>query len=169
VIANSERPLGVLFLCTGNSARSIMAEALLNGAGQGRFLAYSAGSYPTGAVNPYALAALDEQGVPKANARSKSWDEFAQSGASPIDIVITVCDNAASEVCPVWPGHPITAHWGVPDPATVQGDDATKRAAFRRTLSTLQHRIDLLLAVPRSALEQRTAGLTLREIGKATP
>jgi arsenate reductase len=169
VIANSERPLRVLFLCTGNSARSIMAEALLNAAGQGRFQAYSAGSHPTGAVNPHALAALDEQGVPIANARSKSWDEFAQSGAPPIDIVITVCDNAAGEVCPVWPGHPITAHWGVPDPATVDGDDATKRAAFRRTLSALQHPNDLLLSVPRDALEGRTAGATLREIAKATP
>ena len=159
----------MLFLCTGNSARSIMAEALLNAAGQGRFRAYCAGSHPTGAVNAHALAALAERGVPAATARSKCWDEFAQSGAPPIDIVITVCDNAAREICPVWPGHPITAHWGVPDPATVQGDDATKRTAFRRTLSTLQHRIDLLLAVPRDALAGRVAGVTLLEIAKATP
>jgi arsenate reductase len=159
----------VLFLCTGNSARSIMAEALLNAAGQGRFHAYSAGSHPTGVVNPQALAALDELGVPMANARSKSWDEFARPGAPPIDLVITVCDSAAREVCPLWPGHPITAHWGVPDPAAVEGDDATKGAAFRRTLSALQHRIDRLLAVPRDALEGRAAGVTLREIAKARP
>ena len=135
----------VLFLCTGNSARSILAEAYLNHAGRGRFLAYSAGSRPAGKVNPFALELLRKNGLPSA-ARSKSWDEFARRGAPQIDFIFTVCDSAAAEVCPIWPGHPVTAHWGVPDPAAVTGSDEQKREAFRDALAALSRRIDLFLA-----------------------
>ena len=135
----------VLFLCTGNSARSILAEAMLNHLGRGRFRAFSAGSHPAGAVNPFSLETLAGMGIAAPDARSKSWDEFAAPGAPPIDIVITVCDNAAGESCPVWPGRPLTAHWGVDDPARVQGSDEEKRAAFREAAQALRRRIETLL------------------------
>ena len=144
----------VLFLCTGNSARSILAEAYLNHTGRGRFIAYSAGSHPAGRVNPFALELLREGGLPTTAARSKSWDEFARPGAPKIDFVITVCDSAAAEVCPVWPGHPVKAHWGVPDPAAVEGTDEQKRHAFKDALTTLSRRIDLFLALPVEKLDE---------------
>ena len=144
----------VLFLCTGNSARSILAEAYLNQAARGRFRAYSAGSQPAGRVNPFALELLHETGLPTAGARSKSWDEFARPDAPKIDFVFTVCDSAAAEVCPVWPGHPVKAHWGVPDPAAVEGTDEQKRHAFKDALTTLSRRIDLFLALPAEKLDE---------------
>ena len=155
----------VLFLCTGNSARSIIAEALLNAAGKGRFQAHSAGSRPTGAVNAHALAALRELGVPAPGARSKSWEEFAAVDSPAMDFVITVCDNAAGEVCPVWPGRPANAHWGLPDPAAVTGSDEDIRRAFLATATTLKRRIDLLLALPPSALDRSALGREVRDIG----
>jgi arsenate reductase (thioredoxin) len=139
--------LNVLFLCTGNSARSILAEAYLNHAGKGRFKAYSAGSHPGGKVNPFALELLASQGIDTAGVRSKSWDEFAKAGAPAIDLIFTVCDNAANEACPVWPGRPVTAHWGIADPAAVEGSDDEKRKAFRRAFSELSARIDAFLAL----------------------
>jgi arsenate reductase len=135
----------VLFLCTGNSARSILAEAFLNSAGKGRFRAFSAGSHPTGKVNPFALDLLETKGIGTAGLRSKSWDEFAQPGAPKMDFVFTVCDSAAGEVCPVWPGHPAKAHWGVPDPAAVQGSDEQKRKAFLEAFTQLSNRIRLFM------------------------
>jgi protein-tyrosine-phosphatase len=137
----------VLFLCTGNSARSILAEAYLNHAGRGRFRAYSAGSHPGGKVNPFALELLRERGLPTSAARSKSWDEFAGAGAPRMDFIFTVCDSAAAEVCPIWPGHPVTAHWGVPDPAAVEGSDEEKRRAFREAFAALSRRVDLFLGL----------------------
>ena len=136
----------VLFLCTGNSARSILAEAYLNHAARGRYRAYSAGSHPNGRVNPFAIELLTQSGLPTSGARSKSWDEFATAEAPQMDFVFTVCDSAAAEVCPLWPGHPVSAHWGVPDPAAVEGTDAQKRQAFRDALTALSRRIDLFLA-----------------------
>src|SRR5690348_9107126 len=135
-------PKAVLFLCTENSSRSILAEAYLNHAAHGRFVAYSAGSHPAGRVNPLALALLAELGIDTAGLRSKSWDEFARPGAPKIDLLFTVCDAAAGEVCPIWPSQPLRAHWGVPDPAAVTGSDGEKRAAFRRAFDTLAGRID---------------------------
>jgi len=158
----ADKPYNVLFICTGNSARSILAEALLNYAGQGRFRAYSAGSHPTGIVNPGALDALRSMDVPAAGARSKNWDEFAGPDAPPMDFIFTVCDNAAGEVCPVWPGHPMTAHWGMPDPAAVHGTEEESRLAFRDTAVTLKRRIDLMLALPLARLD---AMATKRELG----
>ena len=159
------RPYSVLFLCTGNSARSIMAEALLNHLGRGRFTAHSAGSFPTGRVNPYSLETLRSFGLPAEGYRSKSWDEFAAPGAPPIDFIFTVCDNAAGEACPVWPGKPVTAHWGVPDPAAVEGTDAEKRAAFRDVANALRRRIELFLALPIEKLDARSMRARLVEIG----
>jgi protein-tyrosine-phosphatase len=144
----------VLFLCTGNSARSILAEAYLNHAARGRFTAYSAGSHPAGSVNPFALELLEKSRLPITRARSKSWDEFARPGAPRMDFVFTVCDSAAAEVCPVWPGHPITAHWGVPDPAAVAGTDEEKRRAFKDAFTALARRIDLFLALPAEKLHE---------------
>lgn len=160
-------PYNVLFLCTGNSARSILAEALLNRHGAGRFRAFSAGSFPTGRVNPFALALLKETGFPVEGLRSKSWDEFAHPGAPELDFIFTVCDNAAGEVCPVWPGHPITAHWGIPDPAAVEGSDADKRAAFMTAFLTLERRIRLLVSLPVGSLDRLALGQRLSDIGRS--
>jgi arsenate reductase len=159
--------LNVLFLCTGNSARSILAEAYLNTAGKGRFIAHSAGSHPAGKVNPFALELLRNNRLSTAGLRSKNWDEFAQPGAPKLDLVFTVCDNAAGEVCPIWPGQPITAHWGVADPAAVTGSDADKRKAFLRAFSELSTRINLLLALPVDKLDQGTLKRKVEEIGKS--
>ena len=156
----------VLFICTGNSARSILAEALLNQAGHGRFKAYSAGSHPTGIVNPDALEALRVMGVPANDVRSKNWDEFAAPGAPSMDFIFTVCDSAAGEVCPVWPGHPVTAHWGMPDPAAVRGTEEEKRLAFRDAAVTLKRRIDLMLSLPLSTLDSMATKRELRDIGR---
>lgn len=135
----------VLFLCTGNSARSILAEALLNSLGESRFIAYSAGSRPAGTVNPYAIKLLQELDYPTANLRSKSWEEFAGPAAPEMHFIFTVCDNAAGESCPVWPGHPVTAHWGLPDPASVSGTEVEKQAAFANTYRMLEERIEAFL------------------------
>jgi arsenate reductase (thioredoxin) len=150
------RRLNVLFLCTGNSARSILAEAYLNVAGKGRFVAYSAGSHPAGKVNPFALELLQKHGIPTAGLRSKNWSEFAAAAAPRIELILTVCDNAAGEVCPVWPGKPISAHWGVPDPAAVKGSDDDKRKAFDAAFSALKARIDRLLAQPAGRINRET-------------
>jgi len=165
--AQPDRPYNVLFLCTGNSARSIMGEAILNKIAKGKFVAYSAGSNPTGKVNPHALALLKRLDFPTDSARSKSWDEFATPGAPELDFVFTVCDNAANEVCPVWPGQPMTAHWGVPDPAAVEGDEATVARAFRDAFQTLQRRIELFANLPVRSLDRMSLTTRLHEIGKA--
>lgn len=159
-------PLNVLVLCTGNSARSILAEALFRHLGAGRVIAHSAGSHPTGRVNPLALALLDELGLPTEGYRSKSWDEFAAPEAPPLDVVITVCDSAAGEICPVWPGRPATAHWGVPDPAAVEGGDEQKRAAFRQAYEQLAGRVRAMLALPLDRLVKSDLETRLRDIGK---
>ena len=143
----------VLFLCTGNSARSIMAEAILRHKGRGAFAAYSAGSHPSGTVRPEALHQVETAGLSTEELRSKSWDEFAAPDAPPINFIFTVCDNAANEVCPIWPGHPMTAHWGIPDPAAVKGTPDEIARAFRDAFSILDHRIGLFLALPLSTLE----------------
>jgi arsenate reductase (thioredoxin) len=158
-------PFSVLFLCTANSARSILAEAYLNSAGRGRVTAYSAGSHPGGKVNPFALELLQRSRIDTAGLRSKSWDEFARPGAPRLDFVFTVCDNAAGEVCPIWPGRPISAHWGVQDPAAAQGGDDEKRKAFLRAFTELSARINLLLALPVEKLDSMTLQRKLREIG----
>lgn len=156
----------VLFLCTGNSARSIMAEAILKHRGRDRFSSYSAGSHPTGAVRPEALHQISAAGLPTEGLRSKSWDEFAAPGAPPIDFIITVCDNAANEACPYWPGHPMTAHWGIPDPAAVQGTPDEIARAFRDAFSVLDRRIGLFLALPISTLETLAMQRELDSIGR---
>jgi arsenate reductase (thioredoxin) len=158
--------MNVLFLCTGNSARSILAEAYLNRAGRGRFAAFSAGSHPAGKVNPFALELLEKNRLPTAGLRSKSWEEFARSGAPRLDFVFTVCDNAAGETCPLWPGQPITAHWGVADPAAVAGSDGERRKAFLRAFSELSTRINFLLALPVEKLDRLTLKHRLDEIGR---
>ncbi|HXA39055.1 MAG TPA: arsenate reductase ArsC [Phenylobacterium sp.] len=163
-----DRPLNILFLCTGNSARSILAEALMNRLGRGRFRAYSAGSMPKGAVNLHAFPVVRALGFEDGDFRSKPWDEFAQAGAPPLDFVITVCDNAAGEVCPVWPGQPITAHWGVPDPAAVAGSEAEIAVAFRETARLLRNRIELLLNLPVAALDRMSLQAKVRAIGETT-
>jgi len=160
------KPYNVLFLCTGNSARSILAEAILNHKGEGRFVAYSAGSHPTGAVRSEALAQLKSVGIPTEDPRSKSWDEFSQPGAPEFNFVITVCDNTANEVCPYWPGHPATAHWGVPDPAAVKGTPEEIARAFHDAYVILERRISLLLALPITTLENMTLQEEIRRIGK---
>ena len=161
------QPLNVLFLCTGNSARSILAEAYLNSSGRGRFKAYSAGSHPGGKVNPFALELLGKHRIDTGGLRSKSWDEFAKPGAPKLDFVFTVCDNAAGETCPFWPGQPVTAHWGVEDPAAVQGDEQQKRKAFLNALALLSARINLLLALPFERLSRQALKSRLDEIGKS--
>ena len=162
----SDQPKHVLFLCTGNSARSILAEVVMNAMGQGRFIAHSAGSNPTGRVNPFALELLQKNRFATDGLRSKSWDEFAVQGAPPLDFVFTVCDNAAGEVCPFWPGQPVTAHWGVEDPAAVEGSDEDKRKAFVRALTTLQRRIELFLSLPHGKLDRLALQRRLDEIGR---
>lgn len=159
----------VLFLCTANSARSIMAEGLLNKLGQGRFVGFSAGSYPGGKVNPLALEMLAEAQCPVENARSKSWDEFAQPDAPHMDIVITVCDNAAGEVCPVWPGRPATAHWSHPDPAATEGDDDKKRAAFATVFERIRRRLQRLVNLPVQQLDQAALQRELQLIAQSQP
>lgn len=162
----SGRIFNVLFLCTGNSARSIMAEGLLNKFGAGRFRAFSAGSRPTGKVNPFALERLKREDIELADARSKSWDEFARPGAPALDFVITVCDKAAAEVCPAWPGQPITAHWGVFDPAAVEGSDDEKRMAFAQAFALLERRILLFTSLNPASLERLALEEQVRKIGR---
>jgi arsenate reductase (thioredoxin) len=161
------QPLNVLFLCTGNSARSILAEAYLNSAGGGKFRAYSAGSHPGGKVNPFALELLGKHRIDIEGLRSKSWDEFAAPGAPRLDFVFTVCDNAAGETCPFWPGQPVTAHWGVEDPAAAQGGEEQKRKAFLKAFTLLSGRINLLLALPFEKLSRQALKTRLDEIGRA--
>jgi protein-tyrosine-phosphatase len=163
---NSDRPFNVLFLCTGNSARSILAEVMMNAMGAPRFKAYSAGSQPNGRVNPFAIELLQKNRLPVEGLRSKSWDEFAAPGAPELDFVFTVCDNAAGEVCPLWPGQPITAHWGVEDPAAVEGSDDEKRKAFFQAYNRLHNRIQLFLSLPLAKLDRVALTQRLREIGR---
>ena len=160
------RIFNVLFLCTGNSARSILAEAILNTSGEGRFKAYSAGSHPAGQVNPFAIELLKSRSLPTDGLRSKSWSEFAAPGSPLMDFVFTVCDNAAGEVCPAWPGQPMTAHWGVPDPAAVEGSDELKRKAFFIAFSQLQRRISFFASLPIDKLDRLSLKQQLDEIGK---
>ncbi len=162
-------PYNVLFLCTGNTARSILAEAYLNAAGRGRFRAFSAGSHPKGHVNPFALEVLQKNRLDTTGLRSKNWSEFAQPGAPKMDFVFTVCDNAAAEVCPVWPGQPMTAHWGVEDPATVEGTDEDKRRAFFRTYTHLQSRLNIFANLSLDKLDRLALQKRLYEIGKIYP
>ena len=163
----STKIYNVLFLCTGNSARSIMAEGLLASLGAGRFRSFSAGSHPNGQVNPLALKTLASLGLPTDGFRSKSWDEFAPAGAPMLDFVFTVCDKAAGEVCPLWPGQPMTAHWGVADPGDVQGSDQQREKAFLDTALILKRRIDLMLALPIKSLDQLTLQREIDQIGNA--
>ena len=165
----ADRPYNVLFLCTGNSARSILAESLMNHLGMGRFHAYSAGSHPKGQVHPISLALLKQLKLPTEGLRSKSWDEFAAPGAPKLDFVFTVCDNAAGEVCPYWPGQPMTAHWGIEDPAAVEGTDAQKWAAFRWAFKALENRIKLFTSLPVATLDEMTLQARIDAIGKVLP
>lgn len=164
---SDDKTYQVLFLCTGNSARSILAEGLMNHLGRGRFLAYSAGSHPAGAVHPLALQTLSQLQIPSGNFRSKSWNEFAQPGAAALDFVFTVCDKAAGEVCPLWPGQPMTAHWGVEDPSAVEGSDESRLRAFMDTAVTLKRRIELMLALPLATLDKLSLQRELSSVGKA--
>jgi arsenate reductase (thioredoxin) len=168
-MTDADRIYNILILCTGNSARSILAEALINHLGAGRFRGFSAGSQPNGRVNPHALALLARMNIPAEGARSKSWDEFAAPGAPPIDFVITVCDNAAGEVCPIWPGQPMTAHWGIDDPAAVEGSDLDKAQAFRRAFNALEHRIRLFMSLPIASLDRLRLKHELDAIGRSLP
>jgi len=161
----NEKIYNVLFLCTGNSARSILAEGLLNSMGRGRFEAYSAGSKPLGRVNPLAIETLENAGIETGYMRSKSWDEFAAADAPHMDFIFTVCDNAAGEACPVWLGHPVTAHWGFPDPSHVAGDEEAKRAAFAQTARDIAARIRLFLSLPLASLDRMALQARLRELG----
>ena len=161
-----ERPRNVLFLCTGNTARSILAEGILRKDGAGRFNAYSAGSQPKGSVNPFAIKVLGALGYPTDGYRSKSWEEFARPGAPEMDFIFTVCDSAAGEACPFWPGHPATAHWGIEDPAAVEGSDMDKERAFVQAAKYLKNRITLFLNLPFASLDQMTLGQRLRDIGR---
>lgn len=162
---NDDRPRQVLFVCTGNSARSVLAEGLMNHFGSGRFSAHSAGSHPTGVVNPFALSTLKALNVQADGFRSKRWDEFSGPGAPLLDFVFTVCDSAAGEACPYWPGQPMTAHWGLPDPAAVQGSDEEKARAFMATAVTLKRRIELMLALPMQSLDSLAIQRELKDIG----
>ncbi len=163
-----DRPYIVLFLCTGNSARSVFAEVILNKIGKGKFVAYSAGSDPKGTINPHTLALLTRLGFSTDGLRSKSWDEFAVAGAPELDFVFTVCDNAANEVCPAWPGQPMTAHWGVPDPAAVEGDAKTIDAAFRDAFMMLRRRIELFANLPVKSLDRMSLKKEIDQIGNVT-
>ncbi|MFD2251886.1 arsenate reductase ArsC [Pseudochelatococcus lubricantis] len=163
----TNRVYNVLFLCTGNSARSIMAESILNKDGAGRFRAFSAGSHPKSAVNPFALKVLESFDYPTDGLRSKSWDEFGKPDAPVMDFVFTVCDNAAGETCPVWPGHPMTAHWGIEDPAAVEGADIEKEAAFVTAFRYLRNRISAFSSLPIESLDRTALGTKLREIGRS--
>lgn len=163
----SDRPYNVLFLCTGNSARSILAEAALSRWGDGKFRAFSAGSQPKGQVHPLALELLRQLQLPTEGLRSKSWDEFAKAGAPHLDFVFTVCDNAAGEVCPIWPGQPMTAHWGVEDPAAVKGTDEHKKAAFRKAFRELEARIKIFASLPIATLERMHLKEQVDEIGRS--
>ena len=160
------KPYQILILCTGNSARSIMAEAIINTLGAGRFVAHSAGSQPAGRVHPLALEKLSAIGYPTAQLRSKSWDEFAATDAPQMDFIITVCDNAAGETCPLWPGQPISAHWGFPDPAAVQGSEAEQRAAFEQVFQRITQRVRLLLNLPLASLDALAIRRELQNIGR---
>ena len=162
----TDKPYNVLFLCTGNSARSILAEAILNREGRGRFRAYSAGSHPKGEVHPAALATLEEMGFLTEGYRSKGWDEFAAEGAPELDFVFTVCDNAAGEACPAWPGQPMTAHWGIEDPAAVEEEGQLQRRAFHTAFYSLQRRIGLFLALPLESIDELSLKNRLSEIGR---
>jgi arsenate reductase len=155
----------VLFLCTGNSARSIMAEAIMNFKGRPNFTAYSAGSHPSGTVRPEAITQLQSARLPTEGLRSKSWEEFAKPGAPHLDFVFTVCDNAAKEVCPIWPGHPLTAHWGIPDPAAVTGTPDEIERAYRSAFMTLERRIDLFLSLPLATIDKLALHQEIRNIG----
>ncbi|HEY8124842.1 MAG TPA: arsenate reductase ArsC [Methylocystis sp.] len=161
----TDRIYNVLFLCTGNSARSIMAEALLRERGAGRFSVFSAGSHPKGEVNAYALTTLETMGLPSEGYRSKSWDEFAGPNAPRMDFVFTVCDDAAGEVCPAWPGQPMTAHWGIEDPAAADGGDVEKQRAFATAFRYLRNRVDQFCAIPLRRLDKLALGQRLREVG----
>ena len=163
----AEHPYNVLFLCTGNSARSILAEALINQYGPSKFKGFSAGSHPKGQVHPIALELLQRMNFPTEGLRSKSWDEFATPGSPPLDFVFTVCDNAAGEVCPYWPGQPMTAHWGVPDPAAVEGADTEKWVAFRNTFRLLDNRVKLFTSLPLGLLDRIKLQESLDAIGNA--
>jgi arsenate reductase len=165
----SDRPYNVLFLCTGNSARSILAEALVNHWGRGRFVGYSAGSAPKGKVHPIALQLLEHLNMPTAGMRSKSWNEFEKPEAPKLDFVFTVCDNAAAEACPVWPGQPMTAHWGVADPAAVEGSDTDKWLAFRQAFRELESRIKVFTSLPIKSLDRVKLQERLRDIGRSRP
>jgi protein-tyrosine-phosphatase len=160
-----DKTYNVLFICTGNSARSILAEALLNDMGQGRFRAFSAGSHPRGTVHPLALQELQSRRLPTDGLRSKSWEEFAAPGASEMDFLFTVCDQAAGEVCPVWPGQPMTAHWGMPDPAAVEGPDEIKARAFLDTAITMRRRLELMLSLPIRSLDSMALQKQVKDIG----
>jgi arsenate reductase (thioredoxin) len=161
----AEKTYNILVLCTGNSARSIMGEALLNMMGKGRFQAFSAGSHPTGKINPFAIEQISAIGYPTGHLKSKSWDEFATPAAPLMDFVITVCDNAAGEVCPHWPGQPITAHWGFEDPAAVEGNDEEKRGAFAKTFHQIRSRVQLLMSLPLSTLDSMALKHEMQNIG----
>jgi protein-tyrosine-phosphatase len=163
----SRTPFNVLFLCTGNTARSIMAEVMLNAMGQGRFKAYSAGSHPKGVVNPYTIELLQKNRLATEGLRSKDWEEFAKPGSPALDFVFTVCDAAAGEVCPVWPGQPMTAHWGIPDPAAIEGSDEDKRKAFFKAYNQLHHRLSIFVNLPMDKLDRLTLQRRLDEIGKS--
>jgi arsenate reductase (thioredoxin) len=165
----ADKTFNVLFLCTGNSARSIMAECLLNRLGQGRFKAFSAGSHPKGSIHPDALDILRKTNFETNNLRSKNWEEFAEAGAPALDFVFTLCDDAAAEECPVWPGQPMTAHWGLPDPAAALGNESERRLAFADTLRMLNNRLSIFVSLPMKSLDKLSLQKRLDEIGRTPP